>query len=347
MMKKFYKIFLILIFLVFAAGFSFSEQARFNYENYSAKISYLPENFPGDAVFVRLSLKTENKKFIKNVIKSNEEEKIFTAEGNLDFIRSNESKKIGSSKFYVIKKGYDSDDKKKPQKSYKIDLLSGIPLSSFLKEGNYFAEISFSAFGQNPEKVAVPVEIKHKDFVSETIPLNPTNTSIKTNSTNKRWQQIEKLNKILGTTDESAVYDFSSYTPPTPITRRTSFFADRRIYAYSNGKSSTSLHYGIDFGVPKGNEVRSCAAGKVVMAEDRISTGYSVVIEHLPGLYSLYYHNSELKVKEGDIVQKGDLIAISGATGLATGPHVHWEMRLNMEAVSPDFFVSDFAFNQQ
>lgn len=340
MTKKIYKIFFILIFVFCAVDFSFSEKAKFNYENYSAEISYLPENFPGDAVFARLSLKTENKKFIKNVIKSKKEDEFFKAEGNLAFFDSTSNKKIGEAKFYQIK-----DDGGK--KFHQIDLLSGVPLSSFLKEGNYFAEISFSAFGQNPEKVAVPVEIKHKDFVSETIPLNPTNTSIKTNSTNKRWQQIEKLNKILGTTDESAVYDFSSYTPPTPITRRTSFFADRRIYAYSNGKSSTSLHYGIDFGVPKGNEVRACAAGKVVMAEDRISTGYSVVIEHLPGLYSLYYHNSELKVKEGDIVQKGDLIAISGATGLATGPHVHWEMRLNMEAVSPDFFVSDFAFNQQ
>lgn len=323
-----------------ALAFAKASSKKLAFENYSAEVFYLSENFPGNAVFVRLSLKTENRKLIRKIIKSRGENEFFKADGNLEFFDSSSGKKITGAKFYQIK----NDGSKK---EHSIDLLSGIPLSSYLKEGNYFVEIEFSAFGQSHEKISLPVEIKHKYFVSETIPLNSSNTKIKTDSSKKRWEQIEKLNKILAQTDENAVYDFSKYTPPTPATRRTSFFADRRVYAYSNGKSSTSLHYGIDFGVPAGNEVRSCAAGKVVMAEDRISTGYSVVIEHLPGLYSLYYHNSELKVKEGDFVKKGDFIAISGATGLATGPHVHWEMRLGMEAVSPDFFVSDFAFNEE
>lgn len=339
MKKIFFKMTAFLFFL-FSVSRALAETVNFDYQNYSVDIFYLPENFPGDAVFARISLKTSNKKFIRASLKSKNEKNFLLCDGTMAFFKSDSQKKIGEANFYKIK----SD---KNNNSYRIDLLSGIPLSSFLDEGKYYLEINFTAFGQEQEKVAIPVEIKHKDFVSETIPLNDSNTKIKTDDSNERWRQIEKLNKILGAIDENAVYDFSAYTPPTPITRRTSFFADRRIYAYSNGSSSKSLHYGIDFGVQKGNEVRSCAAGKVVMAEERITTGYSVVIEHLPGLYSLYYHNSELKVKEGDIVKKGDLIAISGATGLATGPHVHWEMRLNMEAVSPDFFVSDFAFNEE
>ena len=158
-------------------------------------------------------------------------------------------------------------------------------------------------------------------------------------------EQINKLNGILGTINPAAVYQTERFMAPTSATRRTSFFADRRVYKYTNGKSSTSLHYGIDYGVPTGTQVNACAAGKVVLAETRVTTGWSVVIEHLPGLYSLYYHMSELKVKEGDMVKPGDLIGLSGATGLATGPHLHWEMRLNSEAVSPDAFVdSDFAF---
>ena len=152
---------------------------------------------------------------------------------------------------------------------------------------------------------------------------------------------------ILETINPEAVYQTQPFTAPTAATRRTSFFADRRTFAYSNGKSSTSLHYGIDFGCPKGTPVTSCAAGKVVLAETRISTGWSGVIEHLPGLYSLYYHMDSLKVKEGDIVKAGDLVGLSGATGLATGPHLHWEIRLNMAAVSPDFFVQNFTFAEE
>ena len=77
------------------------------------------------------------------------------------------------------------------------------------------------------------------------------------------------------------------------------------------------------------------------MAENRISTGWSVVIEHLPGVYSLYYHMDSLTVEKGDMVKRGTLIGYSGATGLATGPHLHWEVRVNGNAVNPDFFVSD------
>ena len=121
----------------------------------------------------------------------------------------------------------------------------------------------------------------------------------------------------------------------------TSFFGDRRVYAYTGGGSSTSLHYGIDYGIPTGSEVTACGQGRVVMAENRISTGWSIVIEHLPGVYSLYYHMDSLTVEKGDMVKQGTLIGYSGATGLATGPHLHWEVRVNGNAVNPDFFVSD------
>ena len=64
-----------------------------------------------------------------------------------------------------------------------------------------------------------------------------------------------------------------------------------------------------------------------------------MVIEHMPGLYSLYYHLDSMNVKVGDMVKAGDMVGLSGSTGLATGPHLHWEVRLNGEAVNPDFFT--------
>ena len=70
--------------------------------------------------------------------------------------------------------------------------------------------------------------------------------------------------------------------------------------------------------------------------------GWSICIEHLPGLYSLYYHLDSLEVKTGDEVLTGTYLGKSGATGLATGPHLHWEIRLNMEAINPDFFVEAY-----
>ena len=191
----------------------------------------------------------------------------------------------------------------------------------------------------------LPFTLEKKEFVSEVIDLDESNSNIKADSSLKRMEQIKKLNGILETANPSAVYQTTPFLIPTNATRQTAFFADRREYKYTNGKSTTGLHYGIDFGIPEGSEVSACAEGKVVLAETRVTTGWSVVIEHLPGLYSLYYHMSQLKVKEGDTVKAGQVIGFSGSTGLATGPHLHWEMRLNMEAVNPDFFTGDFAFS--
>jgi murein DD-endopeptidase MepM/ murein hydrolase activator NlpD len=78
------------------------------------------------------------------------------------------------------------------------------------------------------------------------------------------------------------------------------------------------------------------AAGTVVLAERLTVRGNAVVIDHGLGLFSGYWHQSQLAVVVGqEEVQAGDLIGFSGDTGLVTGPHLHWEMRLNGIAVEP------------
>ena len=72
------------------------------------------------------------------------------------------------------------------------------------------------------------------------------------------------------------------------------------------------------------------------MARSRIVTGDTVVIEHLPGVYSLYYHLDEIFVEEGEEIAVEALIGTVGSTGLATGPHLHWEIRVAGVPVSPE-----------
>jgi murein DD-endopeptidase MepM/ murein hydrolase activator NlpD len=73
----------------------------------------------------------------------------------------------------------------------------------------------------------------------------------------------------------------------------------------------------------------------VVLAEPLTVRGNAVLIDHGMGLYSGYWHQSKIAVHEGQEVQTGDLIGYVGDTGLVTGPHLHWEMRLNGIAVEP------------
>ena len=325
------KTFFLLIFTLPASSLG-AERGSFKNAFYELTVHYNKTVQPGDAVWVRMEVKPKKRDLQKKLTTTTATARLFPLADDGQVL----NKAISKSDFYLINR----DEAK--QKSDR--LLCGLPLSSFLGKGDYRLTVTFSAFGLEEEQFTLPVIMESKEFVSETIPLDARNTSIKTNVSSARMDQIKRLNKILETRNADAVYSLSPFVPPTPATRRTSFFADRRIYAYNNGKSSTSLHYGIDYGVPTGSEVSACARGKVVMAEDRISTGWSICIEHLPGLYSLYYHMSRLDVELGQMVESGEHLGLSGATGLATGPHLHWEVRLNMEAVSPDFFLTDFTF---
>lgn len=298
--------------------------------NHTLTAYYNATTQPGDAVFVRLVLTPEQTAGKPIAARTTGSVRLYAADNN--------TKPLCTADLYILNR--DGTDTQNDV------LLSGLPLSSFLQAGLYSLIVQYRAFGADEAQLVLPVTVIAKDFVSETIPLDNRNTSIKTNTSSARTDQIRRLDAILGARNAESIYNTTTFVPPTPATRRTSFFADRRVYAYTGGGSSTSLHYGIDYGVPTGSEVRACARGKVVMAEDRVTTGWSVCIEHLPGLYSLYYHMSEIHVAVGDLLDTGDLVGLSGATGLATGPHLHWEVRLNMEAVSPDFFVSDFTFEE-
>ena len=185
----------------------------------------------------------------------------------------------------------------------------------------------------------IPITIAPRDFVSEIIDLNPVLTGIRTDPSPQREEEANRLWAILSTSGDQ-VYHTGPFLPPVVSERRTSFFGDRRVFRYSNGASDTSIHAGVDFGVPTGTRVFACGAGKVVLARMRIVTGNSVVIEHAPGIYSLYYHLDRIDVQEGAVINTGTIIGLSGATGLATGPHLHWEVRVSTENTDPDAFVS-------
>ncbi len=86
-------------------------------------------------------------------------------------------------------------------------------------------------------------------------------------------------------------------------------------------------HYGLDYRVPTGTPVEAMNSGTVLLARFLYFEGNCVFLDHGQGLLTLYFHMSELKVKEGETVKKGQEIGLSGGTGRATGPHLHVAVR--------------------
>lgn len=107
---------------------------------------------------------------------------------------------------------------------------------------------------------------------------------------------------------------------------------------------SGAPHSGIDFGVPIGTPVRASKSGKVIKRRE-LTTSYGkyLFIDHGGGLVTIYAHNSELLVNEGDTVKAGQVIARSGNTGNSSGPHCHWELRVNGTAqnIAPSLKVGE------
>ena len=95
------------------------------------------------------------------------------------------------------------------------------------------------------------------------------------------------------------------------------------------------LHTGVDVAVPSGVSVLAAADGVVTISGNHTAYGKYVSINHGGGVATLYAHNSQLLVKAGDSVKKGQVISKSGNTGWSTGPHLHFEVLVNGNPVNP------------
>src|SRR5882724_2969398 len=103
----------------------------------------------------------------------------------------------------------------------------------------------------------------------------------------------------------------------------------------------SAVHKGVDFAGPEGTKVTSVAAGLVTFAGERAGFGEMVEINHGNGLATRYCHNERFLVKQGDMVRKGQEVALMGSTGRSTGPHLHFEVLKNGTQVDPLRFIGE------
>lgn len=154
---------------------------------------------------------------------------------------------------------------------------------------------------------------------------------------NKRYQQLSFLEDFFHDHRHRKSLDLWGSGKPVKRGWVSSFFG-RRIDPFTGKKS---WHNGVDIAGREGDEVLAVASGIVSVAEDRGTYGKLIEIRHANGLSTRYAHNKETLVKPGDLVKKGDAIALLGNTGRSTGPHVHLEVRKDNKSVDPGLYFSD------
>lgn len=143
-------------------------------------------------------------------------------------------------------------------------------------------------------------------------------------------REAERLGRIYARVTPERLWT-GGFRLPLEGTQPSDNFGRKRLL---NGKPR-SPHAGVDFSAPPGTSVRAPQRGRVALASALFFSGRTVVLDHGLGLFSFYGHLSALDVKEGEMVEAGDPLGRVGATGRATGPHLHWGLRLNGARVDP------------
>ncbi|MEO8557460.1 MAG: M23 family metallopeptidase [Rhodospirillales bacterium] len=140
---------------------------------------------------------------------------------------------------------------------------------------------------------------------------------------------VELRKSSINTTDFAQPWQWPAIGPITGV------FGSQRIL---NGRPSTP-HFGVDIGAPAGSAVSAPAGGVVILAEELYLTGNTVIVDHGLGVNSTYAHLSSMAVKVGDRIKQGQLLGKIGATGRATGPHLHWGLNVGQVRVDAALLV--------
>ena len=145
--------------------------------------------------------------------------------------------------------------------------------------------------------------------------------------------------------DRKLIYEYGRKTSPTPLwqgnflrmpnTAPLGGFAQARTYIYQGKEVDRQTHLGFDLASLAHAPVPAANRGKVVFAGDLGIYGQCVIIDHGLGLQSIYGHLSRIGVKPGDNVEMGQKIGDTGATGMAGGDHLHFEMAVSGHSVNP------------
>ncbi|WEW98002.1 peptidoglycan DD-metalloendopeptidase family protein [Pseudomonas nitroreducens] len=208
--------------------------------------------------------------------------------------------------------------------------IVGIPLTT--KAGNQ--QIAVKQAGAN-RNLGFTVGAKH--YKEQRITLKNTR------QVNPLPEDLKRINRELA--EQTAAYrSFSPGTPSNLVLDKpvngplSSPFGLRRFF---NGEERNP-HSGLDFAVPAGTPIKTPAAGKVILIGNYFFNGNTVFVDHGQGFISMFCHMSKIDVKLGDQLPRGGVVGRVGATGRATGPHMHWNVSLNDARVDPAIFIGAF-----
>ena len=182
----------------------------------------------------------------------------------------------------------------------------------------------------------VSYTIAPKRYEEQRLKVAPGHVDLSPEDLARYERERQRAQEIAATFSEplSDTFDLRMQVPVDG--RRSSSFGLRRVF---NGQSRNP-HSGMDIAAPRGTPVRAPMTARVIDTGDYFFNGNTIWLDHGGGLLSMVCHLSAIHVREGDVVQAGEIIGKVGATGRVTGPHLHWGVMLNRTMVDPALFLA-------
>ncbi len=176
--------------------------------------------------------------------------------------------------------------------------------------------------------------VRPKKYLEQRLRVAPGQVDLSPEDQARHAREREHQLQVMATFSAPAGIDSLAMEPPVSGPRSSSFGL-RRVF---NGKPRAP-HAGMDIAAATGAPVQAPLAGKVIDTGDYFFNGRTVWLDHGGGLLTLYCHLEDIGVKNGDALRTGDVLGTVGATGRATGPHLHWGVLLNRAMVDPALFL--------
>jgi murein DD-endopeptidase MepM/ murein hydrolase activator NlpD len=213
------------------------------------------------------------------------------------------------------------------EKKFAYEGLFGIDMNT--QPGTYSIKINGIDEGKRVYMSSLSLKVEKVDFGAQKLSLPSSMVDLDKKTLERVNQETMKLKTLLQAFQDEKFWR-GAFIRPVEGELSGAFGVSRMI----NGKRR-GQHTGIDLQAEEGTPVLACNRGMVVLVDELFFSGKSVILDHGWGLFSMYFHLSEIRVQEGERIDKGAILGRVGSTGRSTKPHLHWGIRMNGARVDP------------
>jgi murein DD-endopeptidase MepM/ murein hydrolase activator NlpD len=204
-----------------------------------------------------------------------------------------------------------------------------VPVAMEQKPGLTYIAVTLHNADTTTRIVNTPLQIIGKDFPVQHLTIDESKNTLSSSDLERHNRERALILKMFSQSQPQKLWS-QSFAEPLQGRLSTPFGVRRFI-----NNEPRSSHTGVDIAAPRGTPVMAAASGVVTLTGEHFFAGKSVYIDHGHDIFSMYFHLDSIAVQADQTIARGDIIGHVGATGRATGPHLHWGVRIQGTPIDP------------